>query len=131
MWASTGIRNDTDIQKSASCSKSKTKQSSRLENVLGGGKQTRKISKFLSYSPKKWKMEEILHQAFFFLDLSITNPINTHKKPINTHKKQRCTTLAKTGTSIAYSCGMKSLWMKWSLSTNGWKITRYESNVNR
>lgn len=39
---------------------------------------------------------KIGHYAFFFFDLSFTNPMNTHKK----HKSA---TPAKTGMSIAYS----------------------------
>lgn len=62
------------------------------------------------------------YHAFFFLVLSITDPMNMHRK-------LRSTTPANTGINMAYSCGRKYCWMKWSLSTKGWNInTRAKVN---
>lgn len=56
-------------------------------------------------SPKISKNSKYMHQAFFFLDLSITYPMNMQRK-------QRSTMPANTGIRMAYSWGRKYRWMK-------------------
>lgn len=69
----------------------------------------------LTSTSKGWHMVSI--HAFFFLDLSITYPINIERK-------QMSVTPAKTGMRIAYSWGGKYLFTKWSVSTNGRMMTQ-------